>query len=244
LKGALETIMTGLLHRYNLSACVVFSPVTTNELRVQYASGISDSLAEQLTIRLGEGAAGVAYASATRRLVQEMNGQEQGDALLQELSRRQQIRSALFIPMEGDGRAWGVTAYFSKQPNNFSEPSVNALAVFTQQLAMAVKNAQQMADLKEFNKGLEFEVAATTGELTKTNQRLIQKVRELKTIYDLALATAASTNVQDIVQVIIQAVKELIDVSSAAFFLYDKSSGLLEPLPPAFDRPAPEARGL
>src|SRR5437879_2600227 len=101
-----------------------------------------------------------------------------------------------------------------------------------------------MSELKDFNKGLEFEVAATAGELTKTNQRLIQKVRELKTIYDLALATAASTNVDEIVQLIIQAVKELVDVSAAAFFLYDKSSGLLTPLPPAFDRPRDPTHGL
>jgi signal transduction histidine kinase/putative methionine-R-sulfoxide reductase with GAF domain len=238
LKGALEGIMTGLSHRYNLSACVVFSPAGENELRAQYVSGISDSLAQQLSVRLGEGAAGVAYASSTQRLVQEINGAEHNDPLLNELAQRQQIRSALFIPMQGDGRAWGVTAYFSRQPQNFAEAAVSSLSVFTQQLAMAVKNAQLMAELKNFNKGLESEVATTSTELTKTNQRLVQKVRELKTIYDLALATAASTNVKEIVQVIIQAVKELVDVSAAAFFLYDKSTGLLEPLPPAFERAA------
>jgi len=48
-----------------------------------------------------------------------------------------------------------------------------------------------MSNLKDFNQGLEIEVAAATGELSKTNHRLVQKVRELKTIYDLALATAA-----------------------------------------------------
>src|SRR5437879_8589143 len=101
-----------------------------------------------------------------------------------------------------------------------------------------------MSELKDFNKGLEFEVAATAGELTKTHQRLIQKVRELKTIYDLALATAASTNVQEIIQVVTRAVKELVDVSCAAFFLYDKSTGTLEPLPPAFERSPEQTRPL
>src|SRR5205823_6497490 len=46
LKGALEEILTGVLHRYNLSACIVFSAAAGQELRVQYASGISESLAE------------------------------------------------------------------------------------------------------------------------------------------------------------------------------------------------------
>src|SRR5204862_2268156 len=65
-----------------------------------------------------------------------------------------------------------------------------------------------------------------------------------KTIYDLALATAASTQVEDIVQQIIRAVKELVDVSTAAFFLYDKAYGMLEPLRPAFDRPPERTASL
>src|SRR5262249_18690652 len=155
----------------------------------------------------------------------EINGEVQNDALLQELSKRQQIRSALFIPMEGNGRTWGVAAFVSRAPDNFSDSSVHSLTVFAQQLALAVQNAQQMSNLQQFNKSLEYEVAASAGELTKTNQRLVRKVRELKTIYDLALTTAASTNMEEIVNVIVQSVKELVDVSSAAFFLFDKSSG-------------------
>jgi signal transduction histidine kinase/HAMP domain-containing protein len=251
LKGALEDILNGMLHRYNLSACLVFSPtdstpgiVDDSDLRVQYASGVSDSLAEKLTIRRGQGAGGVAFASATQRLISDINGAAQNDPLLRELAQRQQVRSVLFVPMQGDDRTLGVTAYVSRAPDNFSAGAVRALAIFTQQLALAVRNAQRMSDLKDFNQGLEFEVASTASELNKTNQRLIQKVRELKTIYDLALATAASTNVQEIVHVISQAVKELVDVSAAAFFHYDKASGMLEPLPPAFDRPVEQAHTL
>ena len=244
LKGALEGILTGLLHRYNLSSCLVFTPVNPQDLHVQYSSGISESLAETLSLQLGQGAGGVAYASATHRLIQEVNGNAENDAFLQELVKRQQIRSALFVPMEGSGRTWGVTAFVSRSPNNFSDSAVHSLTVFTQQLALAVHNAQQMSELKDFNKGLEFEVAATSGELSKTHQRLVQKVRELKTIYDLALTTAASANVEEIIGLIIQAVKELIDAAGAAFFLYDKASGLLEPVPPAFDRAARQTAGL
>jgi signal transduction histidine kinase/HAMP domain-containing protein len=244
LKESLEGILTGLLHRYNLSACLVFSRTHGQELRVQFASGISETLVDRLSMRLGEGAGGVAYASATRRLIPELNGEHGNDPVLQELVQRQQIRSALFVPMEGDGRTWGVAAFVSRTPNNFSEAAVHSLENFTSQLALAVRNAQWMSQLSDFNKGLELEVAATTSELTKTNQRLVQKVRELKTIYDLALATAASTNVDDIIHLIIQSVKELVEVSGAAFFFYDKPSGQLEPVRPAFDLPVDQTHSL
>jgi signal transduction histidine kinase/HAMP domain-containing protein len=240
LKGALEGILSGLLHRYNLSSCLVFMPSGDSELKVQYASGVSESLAGNLSLKLGEGAGGIAYASSAQRLVPDVTALAEPDPLIHELIQRQQIRSALFIPLVGDGHATGVVVYASRSPNNFSETATRSLTVFSQQLALAARNAELMSQLKEFNKGLEVEVSTTESELSKTNHRLIQKVRELKTIYDLALATAASTNVDEIVQVIIHAVKELVDVSAAAFFLYDKGSGVLEPLSPAFDRP-PEA---
>ena len=51
----------------------------------------------------------------------------------------------------------------------------------------------------------------------------MRKVRELKTIYDLALVTAASTRVEDIIQLIIDGVKELVDVQAGAFFLCRKA---------------------
>jgi signal transduction histidine kinase len=236
LKTGLDRILTGLLHRYNLSSCLVFSTTGGPELRVLYSSGISESLSDKLVVRLGQGAGGIAYASGSHRLISDIETSGQNDALLQELVQRQHVRSALFVPMDGDGKASGVAAFFSRTPQNFSDSSIESLTQFTHQLGMAVRNAQLMSMLKESNKGLESEVASASGELTKTNQRLVQKVRELKTIYDLALATAASTNVEEIVQVIIRAVKELVDVAAAAFFLFDKPSGMLEPLRPAFDR--------
>src|SRR5262249_24516688 len=101
LKGALEGILTGLLHRYNLSSCVVFGSVAGNELRAQFASGISEELAGHLAIQSGQGTAGVAYASATRRVIVDVNEGVNGDPLVRELMQRQQVRSALFIPMEG-----------------------------------------------------------------------------------------------------------------------------------------------
>ncbi len=244
LKGALEGILTEMLHRYNLSSCMVFGPVNETELRVRYASGVSESLAKSLKLQFGEGAGGIAYASATHRLLSEFNGAEASDPLIKELVQRQQVRSALFIPLQGDGRTWGVAGYFSRTPDNFSEATQRSLTSFTGQLALAFRNAQWMSQLKETNQGLEQQVNASSGELSKTNQRLVQKVRELKTIYDLALATAAFTQVEDTVQVIIKSVKELVDVSSAAFFLYDRPSGRLDPLRPTFDRTPEQAHAL
>ena len=87
-------------------------------------------------------------------------------------------------------------------------------------------------------------MASTVQELSRTNAHLVQKVRELKTVYDLALATAASTRVEETIRVMITGIKELIEVQGAAFFLFQGSSETLEPVLPAFDLSPAAARQL
>ena len=101
-----------------------------------------------------------------------------------------------------------------------------------------------MSDLETSHHQLEAQVASTAQELSRTNSRLVQKVRELKTVYELALATATSRRVEDIVRVMVNGIKELIEVQGAAFFLFQGTSDRLEPVSPAFDLPPAEAGKL
>ena len=102
-------------------------------------------------------------------------------------------------------------------------------------LALALYNGKRVSDLETSRHALEAQVASTVQELSRTNGRLVEKVRELKTVYDLALATAASRRVEDIVRVMVNGIKELIDVQGAAFFLFEEDEATLKPILPAFD---------
>lgn len=238
LAQSLDIVFSGLVHRYKLSSAILF---TANEdrqtLRADYAIGLSSEFTRNLTVRRGEGLAGVVYASGIVRVTADAST-ERADALLGEMIGRHQTRSALWVPLKVEGEILGTAVYFSREAAAFGEEQIQALNQFTDYIASALRNSKRYLRLETDNRRLETEVASVVRELTQSNSRLVQKVKELKTVYELALATAASGNVEDIIQVIISGAKDLVDVQSGAFFFFGKSSGFLEPAGPAFDQPS------
>lgn len=240
---SVERLLGELLHHHHLVSALMFKKTAENELRIQFSSGVSTEFAETWRGSPGEGVVGVCYAAATPRLIGNVP-REKEDVFLQDLLGRHNVRSAFLCPMTVDGRGWGVAAFLSGSLDGFTAEEVESLTLFAQHLTLAVRNEEALSGLKDLNRRLEGEVSSTVSELRQTNGHLVRKVRELKTIYDLALVTAASTRVEDIVQLIIDGVKELADVQGGAFFLLEKNSGCLEPLRPAFGCPANEVPAL
>lgn len=241
---SLDTVFAGMLHRYQLSGALLLTAEPgTDQLRAEYSIGVSDPFAKSLRVRRGEGLAGVAYASGVVRMTEDA-AREKGDALLAELVGRHQARSALWVPLKVEGGYFGVAGFFSREPQAFNDDRIQALVRFSDYIAVALQNAHRFQRLEGDKHRLEGEVASVVRELTETNARLIQKVRELKTVYELALATAASTRVEDIIRVIITGAKDLIEVQGGAFLFFDQSNGLLEPASPAFDLASEDAGQL
>jgi signal transduction histidine kinase len=239
-QSSLVTVFTGLLHRYRLMSCVVFvQKPGAEELVVEVSAGLSAESARQLQLRPGEGLLGIVYASGLLREVTERDS-DHIDPFLRSLMDRQQARAVLAVPLRAQGRVTGVAVYSTRQ-GRFTETEIQALSLFSDHVALALRNGRVLQDLQTSRQTLERESATLLRELQDTNDRLVRKVRELKTVYDLALATAASKNVEDIVRVMIGGIKELVEVQGAAFFLYDAMTQRLEPLSPAFDRTAAEA---
>jgi signal transduction histidine kinase len=234
LKSALDVLLTGALRQYELSTCLLLTDAGEGLLRVVFSLGVSSTFAQSIAVSKGQGAVGVVFASALVRQIDNPNGNGD-DALVQQLFARQRLSSALITPLQAEGRVIGAAFYGSQTAKSFSEEAVRELTELSGHLAQALYNGKRVSDLEQSQHRLETQVASTIQELSRTNERLIQKVRELKTVYDLALATAASRQVEDIVRVMISGIKELIDVQSAAFFLFQRDAATLEPVLPAFD---------
>jgi len=232
LKSAMEAVLTGALHRHGLSACLFLTDPGEGPLRVEFSLGLSSVFAGSIRVPKGEGVIGMVYASAVMRQV-EAGQRQDGDPLLDTLIQRQRLSAVLILPLKADGRIIGAAVYGSQTARQFPEEAARQIAELTDHLALALYNGRRVADLEASRSKMEAQVASTGQELSKTNARLVQKVRELKTVYDLALATAASRRVEDIVRVMITGIKELIDVQGAAFFLFEGTSDTLEPAPPA-----------
>jgi len=235
----LDRVFAGVMHRYDLAACAVLLLDATGTLRCDFVVGLSSEYARRWVVAPGEGVAGIAFASGSPQLAERIDNQN-ADVLLKDLHVRQRIASALFVPMLHEGRSMGLVAYLSKKPGGFSEERTETLAHLCQYLAQAQALRRQVSQLEDKNRRLEAESSVTLRELNQANQQLVRKVRELKTIYDLALATAASSNIEEIARVIIRGVKDLAEAQSGAFFLL-APDGTLDPIAPAFERVGAEA---
>ncbi len=243
LKSALDALLTGVLHRYELSTCLLLADTGEGALRAEFSLGVSSTFAQSLSVLRGEGSIGVVFASALARQVESPNGKED-DPLLHMIFQRQRLSAALMIPLKAEGRVLGTAFYGSQTAKTFSEKAIKELTELTDHLALALHNRKRVADLETSHHRLESQVASTVEELSRNQTRLVQKVRELKTVYELALATAASTRVDEIVRVMISGIKELIEAQGAAFFLFQGSPDTLEPVLPAFELAPAEAQKL
>jgi len=233
LKSGLEALLTGILHRHALSACLLLTEEREGLLHVEMSLGVSSTFAQSIHVPRGEGVIGIAFASALPRQVESSNSGD--DKVLHALFQRQRLCGAVLVPLKADGRVIGVALYGSQTVKTFSPEAVQELSELSDHLALALYNGKKVSDLETSHQALEAQVASTVQELSRTNTRLVQKVRELKTVYDLALATAASRRVEDIVRVMVSGIKELIDVHGAAFFLFEENAVTLKPILPAFD---------
>src|SRR5207302_5006385 len=218
LKGALDTLLTGVLHHYGLSTCLLLVEGPDGLLRAEFSFGISQTFAQSFGVPKGAGPIGVAFASGLPRQIEGQNDLD-GDDLLRSLFQRQRLAAALILPLKAEGRDLGAAFFGAQTMKTFSKTIIEELSSLAEHLALALYNGRKVSDLEQSHKRLEAQVASTAQELSRTNTRLVQKVRELKTVYELALATAASTKVDEIVQVMSSGIMELIGVQGAAFFL-------------------------
>ncbi|MBI3012043.1 MAG: GAF domain-containing protein [Elusimicrobia bacterium] len=105
------------------------------------------------------------------------------------------------------------------QRTSFSKEEIDALDPYVRVLAMTIGNSLLMEKLEKFNRRLESEVSATTQELTRTNHRLIQRVRSLKALYEIS-STAQSIQKQDeFLELVTARVRDLFSVKMVGFFV-------------------------
>ncbi len=242
LKNALEALLSGVLHQYRLSTCLLFVDAGDDILKVEFSLGISQTFAQAALVSKGDGPIGVAFASALPRQIQMPD--LDGNDLLRTLFQRQRLSAALILPLKAEGRVLGAAFFGSQTEKTFSASVTQDLSILSDHMALAIYNGRKMSDLEKSHQRLEAQVASTVQELSRANTHLVQKVRELKTVYELALATAASTQVDEIIRVMSSGIKELIGVQGAAFFFLQGSSDVLVPVLPAFDLAPDAAKNL
>jgi len=174
LKSALDGLVTGVLHRYGLSSCLLLTESSDGLLRAEFFIGVSSAFAQTFQIPRGEGSIGVVFASALPRHIEGPNGHED-DALCIRSFSASVYRQRFFSRSKTEGRVLGTAFWGSQTLKTFSPETMEGLTELSDHLALALYNGKRVADLESSHRALEAQVASTVQELSRTHTRLVQK---------------------------------------------------------------------
>jgi signal transduction histidine kinase len=207
LQEVLTTVVAQATRLAGLDAGVIYEyDAASREFRVAASVQCGPELVEALRtapVRLGEGAMG--RAAVDRRPVQVADvlaASAFPDRLRSALG-AVGLRAVLAIPFVGDDAILGGLVVARKAPGDFSEPVQELLQTFATQSALAIRNARLFAETQA--------------------QR-----RDLEQLYRLGTAIQAPMSLPERLQLILQAVRDVLGLERAVVWLPTPDGGFLE----------------
>lgn len=100
-----------------------------------------------------------------------------------EIYRHLDFESFILYPLLAQKQLVGVLALFGKEPMRFSDHHLMLLQMISNQMAIAVLNAQVHSEIRNLNKHLEEEVCLKVHELKISELQLIRKHAELEAVF-------------------------------------------------------------
>ncbi|MEW6556166.1 MAG: GAF domain-containing protein [Elusimicrobiota bacterium] len=206
------------------STCVVFLD-DDGFLRIKASRGLSDNFVKNMHPRPDEGFVGKAFSTKATIIVNDAT--KERHPVTEKLVDQEGLMSFVHIPIIVNDKAVGVFNVNSDIKSFFDANIVKTLTTLTDYLAIAISNSKMYQDIQEFNKRLELEVEATTEELTKTNLRLIAKVKEMKTLNDIIFSATGKVDMNEMFSTVAERLKLVTNVANAGFVIYDEQTKLL-----------------
>jgi len=216
--------------RSDRQPCVLWWMGEDGYLRIKDFRNFPLELVRRLRLLASKTSVGRCYSSRQWVVVQDLK--TVSDFLTAEEARSLDVSECVHLPLQIDDKTIGVMTAFSRQRGFFNDEQVRMMSSLMEYISLATKNAQMYGEMQAFNRRLEGEVAATTQELTQTNIRLIQRVRELKALYDVAVVAATSPKVEDSLQKIQGHIGDLLNIEKSGVLLWDEKNTRFSPAMP------------
>lgn len=226
------TVIDIIQKKFDGLPCGIILPSEDGFLKVRTHQGLSPEFARLVHIKPGEGVTGHAYATCQPAIINDISTLE--PSLFRSQMEQDGILSFAHIPLMSDMRCCGLLSVGNAEKGFFTRDRINSLTTIAKYLSIALANIQLYERIHELNRRLETEVTSTTRELIQTNSRLIHKVREMKALSDIAAFAAAKVNLNEILEMIVEKIKELLTAQAAGFFFAVPEKGDVAPQAPFF----------
>ncbi len=215
--------------------CAVLSPQGDPAFEVRCHRGLSAGLVRELRVKPGDGALGEIVLSG-RSLLLNQNEFKVLGRYERDLS-EQGWETFFAVPLLIQNQCIGLFAAGSREAIGPEDKKLQFMERFAQIIGLAMEQVKHLEKAEKFSRRLEAEVSATTQELLRTNERLIQRVRELKALYEVTSAIASVSTLEEIMEVACFKLQDILNVESVGFFIAESAAPGGGPLllkPPSF----------
>ncbi len=217
------SFLLGEIHkRFSIECGVMGIDDKDDTFKVRAHRGFTAPMAREFTIQLGSGPLGLTYSENRKHVFKRVDFFKAGARSY--LLDSEGWESFMVAPLSVHNENLGLFIAGSKETNFFTPSVLHLLDCYLQILCVGMRNAELMARMEKFNRRLEAEVSSTTEELTRTNERLIHRVRELKALYEITLSGSANGTLKELLNVVCSRVQELMGVDHVVFFINQSSS--------------------
>lgn len=209
--------LLGEIHKLVQVDCGVFLFKSEQTLEVRSHRGFSENSVREFRIHPGQDILGEIFLSGRSMIFSKRDFPklQRFEKAIAEEGWESVFATALTIQNQNIG----LFVAGSKEPLDADGKKVQFLERFAQMVALSIEQVEHLEKVGKFNRRLEAEVAATTQELLRTNDRLIQRVRELKSLYEVTSAIASSQSLAQIMEVACSKLEGLLNMESIGFFL-------------------------
>ncbi len=190
--------------------CAVFMVEGDQFLAVRSAYGFPASFKEKFKIPMGEGKIWDSFSSGKAIQISKRE--------LENLDSQIRNEEFLSVPLVAAGQTLALFLYADSRGGRIKNSVKEQIAPYLKILTVGLVNSSNLERVEKFNRRLESEVAATTQELAQTNSRLIHRVRELKTLYELTLTSGKIESLENLFETTTSHLQDLFDVEYGAFF--------------------------
>ena len=146
------------------------------------------------------------------------------------------IGSLMTVPlMDEKEKCIGVFVIVSKTEESFNPDNIDVINSVSKYLVALINRMKDYQKIKETNRKLEIEVETASKELIETNNVLVKKIKDIRTLSDIALYSANKTSIDDCMEYIMSNTKELLDVEKFGVFQYDNKKNCFSSVQKSFD---------
>jgi signal transduction histidine kinase len=222
IQEAFTRVLDIVWRRVDKAPCLLWREDEDGALRIKSFRNFPPKPASTLRLSPGEGNVGRCFLEKKTIVAQKLPSPD--EFLTEQQVRSLEVRTAAHFPVTLAGKSAGVLTAFSKDPAFFNEERRQMIETLADTLSLAAKSAHFYAEMQDFNRRLETEVASTARELTRTNVRLIRRVRELRSLYDV-VSLASKVSWEELVAKTTAHVTDLFGLRGAALYLWTETEG-------------------